>query len=400
MNPIYTSVAGLDVHKKIIVATILKAEEDGSMKEESREFSTLPDSLNEMVLWLQSYQVELTVMESTGVYWKNVYVILEKNNLHSQVVNAWHAKQVPGRKTDLKDSQWLAQLARFGLLKGSFIPEQQLQELRLLTRYRFKLQKNIASESNRMHKILDDAGVRLGIVLSSLKGVNAQMILNQFIDGVDVETILSQIKGSVKKKINELRQLLNIPLSDTHKFLLKEIRKHIDYMECQRGMLDQKIYQAMASYQIYWEILQTLPGMDLWSAAAFIAECGVNMEAFGSSDKFCSWAGMTPGNNESAGKRKSGKTPKGNSFVRTLLCEVSNAAIKTKSQFKEKYKTLTIRRGHRRSVVAIGHKMLRIIYYLFTEKKGYRDPGIDYQGLVVERNASRWLRALHKYGYT
>lgn len=171
-------------------------------------------------------------------------------------------------------------------------------------------------------------------------------------------------------------------------------------MEVQRYELDLQIQKAMKPYQKYWDILQTIPGIDRWAAAALIAECGVDMSRFGTQEQFCSWAGMCPGNNESAGKCKSGRTRKGNNFLRTILCEIANAAIKTKSQFKDKYKTLIVRRGYKRTIVAIGHKLLRVIWSLFVAEKPYQDPGINYEGFVVQRNASRWLKALTKYGYT
>jgi transposase len=392
-------VAGLDVHKKIIVGTVLLENQTGKLYEEIKEFGTMSEDLSMLCQWLANHKVELTVMESTGVYWKSIYAALEQAGLNAQVVNARHAKQVPGRKTDIKDSQWLASLARFGLVKGSFIPDQSLRDLRLLTRYRFKLQRMIASEKNRLHKIVDAAGIRLGAVVSDIYGVTAQNILKGLIKGESVETLLSYVKGALKKKREELRKALQQPLPSTHRFLLVSILDHIETMEKQRYELDIEIQKAMRPYQKYWDILQTIPGIDRWGAAALIAECGVDMKRFGTQEQFCSWAGMCPGNNESAGKRKSGKTRKGNNFLRTILCEISNAAIRTKSQFKDKYKTLIVRRGYKRTFVAIGHKLLRVIWSLFMAEKPYQDPGINYEGLVVQRNASRWLKALTKYGY-
>lgn len=399
VEAIVKRVSGLDVHKKLVVATVLLEQADGQLKEETREFGTLPEDLKTLAQWLSSFEVELTVMESTGIYWKNIYGVLEKNHLKAHVVNAWHIKKVPGRKTDVTDSQWLATLGRFGLLKGSFIPEAPLRELRLVTRYRTKLQRTIASEKNRLHKVLDTVGICLGNIVSDICGVSSQAIITGLIDGEAVDTILGKLKGVVRRKENQLRQILTQPLPDTHRFLLKQILDHIEYMEKERDLLDNQIANAMEPYKEYWQLLQTIPGVNICSAAALIAECGVDMERFGSMDEFCSWAGMCPGNNESAGKRKSGKRRKGNQAVRSLLCEIANAAIKTKSQFKDKYKTLVIRRGHKRSVVAIGHKILRVMCCVFTHKKYYKDPGINYEKLVVERNAPRWLRSLQKYAY-
>lgn len=208
---------------------------------------------------------------------KSIYAALEKAGLNAQVVNARHAKQVPGRKTDIKDSQWLATLARFGLVKGSFIPDQSLRDLRLLIRYRFKLQRMISSEKNRLHKIVDAAGLRLGAVVSDIYGVSAQNILRGLIKGESIEVLLSYVKGPLKKKREELKKALQQPLPTTHRFLLASILDHIETMENQRYELDIQIQKAMKPYQQYWDILQTIPGIDRWAGAALIAECGVEM---------------------------------------------------------------------------------------------------------------------------
>jgi transposase len=318
-------------------------------------------------------------MESTGVYWKDIHAVLEKAHLPVLIVNAKHIKQVPGRKTDVTDSQWLAYLARCGLLKGSFIPEEPLRELRLLTRYRVKLQKMIASEKNRLHKTLDASGLRLGVIVSDLSGISARAVINGLINQEDSEVIFSQLRGVVKKKKELLAQLIEKPLSSAQRFLLQRILSHMHSMEEECAALDEMIRKLAEPYMHY---------------------CHIDMEQFGNqATQFCSWAGMCPGNNESAGKRKSGKTRKANTYVRSMLCEISNAAIKTKSQFKDKYQTLVIRKGHKKAIVAIGHKILRVIFNLFTLKKHYEDPGINYGELMVSRNAGRWLKALTQYGF-
>jgi transposase len=400
INAICKRVAGLDVHKKIIVATVLLEESEGQLHEETREFCTLPRDLKALEEWLSFHQIELTVMESTGVYWKDIHAVLEKGQLNVLIVNAKHIKQVPGRKTDLTDSQWLAYLGRCGLLKGSFIPEEPLRELRLLTRYRVKLQRMIASEKNRLHKTLDASGLRLGVIVSDLSGISAQAVINGLIYQEKAEIIFSKLRGVVKKKKELLRQLIEKPLSPAQRFLLQRILSHIHSMEMERAALDRMILEFAQPYMDYCYILETIPGIDFIGAVTLIAEFGVDMSQFANqATQFCSWAGMCPGNNESAGKRKSGKTRKANTYVRSMMCEISNAAIKTKSQFKDKYKTLVIRKGHKKAIVAIGHKILRVIFNLFTQKKHYQDPGIDYGELQVSRNASRWLKALTQYGF-
>ena len=400
ISAICKRVSGLDVHKKIIVATVLIEKSDGQLFEETQEFGTLPRDLKVLEEWLSSHQIELTVMESTGVYWKDIHAVLEKAGLKTLIVNAKHIKQVPGRKTDVTDSQWLAYLGRCGLLKGSFIPEVPLRELRLLTRYRVKLQRMIASEKNRLHKTLDASGLRLGVIVSDLSGISAQAVINGLIHQEAAEVIFSQLRGVVKKKKELLAQLIEKPLSRAQRFLLQRILSHMHSMEEERAALDAMICELAQPYMDYCHILETIPGIDFIGAVTLVAEFGVDMNQFGSqATQFCSWAGMCPGNNESAGKRKSGKTRKANTYVRSMLCEISNAAIKTKSQFKDKYQTLVIRKGHKKAIVAIGHKILRVIFNLFTQKKHYQDPGIDYGELQVSRNASRWLKALTQYGF-
>lgn len=399
IEPIFKRAAGLDIHKKIVVATILVEQNDGSIMETTKEFKTTPAELVLLAEWLKNEQIELTVMESTGVFWKSVYAALESSSVKSFVVNARHVKQVPGRKTDVKDSQWLAQLARVGLLKGSFIPEKDLRELRLITHYRTKLTNMLASEKNRLHKLLDDAGIHLGNVVSDINGVSAKAIINGLIESKPLEELLSKVKGSLLKKTSELTEILSGKLTARHIYVLKAIQEHIVYLEQELQKIDQTIFAAMEPYNEQWNILQTIPGMDAISAANTIVEIGVDMKRFGNEEQFCSWAGMCPGNNESAGKKKSGKIRKGPKQLRSILCQVSNSAIKTNSQFKDKYKGLVIRKGHKKAIIAIGHKLLRVIYSLLKNNKPYKDPTIDYNGLVVKKNASRWIKALEKFGY-
>jgi len=392
--------AGLDVHKAMVVATILFEKEDGELEDVTREFKTFPKDLADLANWLDDQKVESTVMETTGVYWKSVHQALEAKELKVHVVNARHIKQIPGRKTDIADSKWLASLARFGLLKGSFIPPQDLRNLRLLTRYRIKLKCNIASEVNRLHKILDDGGTRLGVVISDLQGVSGQAIISGLIKGEHIDKLVSYLKGTTKKKREEVKACLSgNGLSRCHKSLLKKISDHINYLQKECQNLEEEIFTAMQPYKDQWQVLQTIPGIDALTAAVIIAEIGVDMQRFGTSEQFCSWAGMCPGNNESAGKRKSGKTRKGPPVLRSTLCEVANSAVKTRSQFKGYYQGLVIRRGHKRAVFAAGHKVLRVVFYLLTTNKGYTDPKINYEELAVKRNAPRWVKALTKYGY-
>lgn len=399
IEPIFRRSAGLDVHKKMVMGTLLIEQSDGQIQEETRQFGTMPRDLLQLASWLKEAQIELTVMESTGIYWKPIYAALEEHGLKVFVVNARHVKQVPGRKTDVKDSQWLASLARFGLLKGSFIPEKDLRELRVVTRYRSKLVGRLASEKNRLHKVLDDGGIRLGNVVTDIHGVSAEAIITGLLQGESIEKLLEKVKGRLQKKIPELREALSGTLSARHRLILSCIQTQVQFLETEVKKLDDYIFAAMQPYELQWRILQTIPGMDAISAAMTIVEVGVNMQRFGSHEQFCSWAGVCPGNNESAGKKKRTKTCKGNHQLRVVLCQVANAAVKTKSQFQGKYKSLLIRKGHKKAVVAIGHKLLRVIYTLLKNGKAYQDPTVDYEALMAAKNAPRWIKTLNKFGY-
>jgi len=387
--------AGLDVHRRQVVSTVIR---EGS--KEAREYSTFHRELQELAHWLQREQVELAVMESTGIYWKAIYAALEEAGIETRVVNARHVKQVPGRKTDVQDSEWLAELARCGLLRSSFIPPRDLRELRLLTRYRRKLTGMLSAEKNRLHKVLDDAGIRLGCVVSDIDGISARAMVEALIRGGSTpEQMAEKALGRLQKKRDALQLALEGEISDRHRLVLKKILLHVKWLQRQIVTIDGQIVAAMKPYQEEWKLLQTIPGFDILSAAMLLAEIGVDMGRFAGRDRLCSWAGMCPGNQESAGKKKSGRTRKGNAYVRSLLCEAANSAKKTQSQFQGLYKGLVIRRGHKRAIVAVGHKILQVVYVLLSRKEPYRDPEIDYEALVVHRNAPRWLDALHKYGY-
>ena len=387
--------AGLDVHRRQVVCTLIR-----NAKHTTREYATFDRTLKDLARWLNSEKVELAVMESTGIFWKAVYAALEDAGIEGRVVNARHVKQVPGRKTDVCDSEWLAELAQCGLLRSSFIPPRDLRELRLLTRYRRKLAGMFAGEKNRLHRVLDDAGIRLGCVVSDIDGVSARAMVEAIIKGGSTpEQIAEEALGRLKEKKDVLQLALEGEISDRHRLVLQKILAHIKWLQGQIAIIDGQIVVAMKPYHEEWKLLQTIPGLDVIGAAILIAEIGVDMTRFGSKDRLCSWGGMCPGNHESAGKRKSGRIRKANPYVRSLLCEAANSAIKTKSQFNGLYKGLVIRRGHKRAVVAVGHRILQIVYILLSRKEPYRDPEIDYEALVVQRNAPRWLAALAKYGY-
>jgi len=398
LQPIYRRVAGIDVHRMLHVVTVVIEHPDGSIEQISKEFGGFKRDCRALAAWLVEWNVELVVMESTGIYWKSIYAHIERAGIQAWVVNAHFIKHVPGRKTDMNDSQWLAVLARFGLVRGSFIPPQDLRELRLLSRYRRKLNAMRASEVNRLHKILDDGGIKLGGVVSDINGVSARAMVAGLINGVGIEQLLDMARGALKGKREDLQAALDGDLTLRHMFVLKHLHEHIDTLQRELAELDAYILGAMAPYQWAHRLLQTIPGIDQIASALILIEIGDDMTRFGCADRLAAWAALCPGNNESAGKRKSGRTRKGNGVIRYILCECANAARMTKSSLAAKYKSLMVRKTHKKSIVSIAHKMIRLIYVLLSRKEAYHDPKIDYNAMSARKNAPRWIKQLKLIG--
>jgi transposase len=270
----------------------------------------------------------------------------------------------------------------------------------MVTRYRRRLVGMRASEKNRLQKVLEDGGIRLSCVVSDIDGVSAKEMIASLIEGTfRPEQIAEKARGQLKKKKSELALSVEGNLSDRHRFLLKEIQQHIDALNRQIATLDDQIVAAMTPYEREWVLLQTIPGIDYIGAAMLLAEIGNDMSRFGSGDRLCSWAGICPGNNESAGTKKSGRTRRANGYIKTLLCEFAHSARRSNTQFKSRYEQLVIRRGHKRSIIAIAHVILRVVFQMIQNKTPYKDPQIDYEKLIVDRNAPRWIKQLNKYGY-
>ena len=371
LEPFYRCVAALDVHQAKLTVCVLYEDEAGETQMELREFGGFKRNRKAMADWVASFQPQQVVMESTGIYWKSPYAALEKQGIQALVVNARHVKQVPGRKTDLADAQWLAILARSGLLRGSFVPSQELRSLRLISRRMQKLTGILSGEKNRMHKVLTDGGVRLAVVVSDIHGKSAR----------------EMVKGLLRGETPE------------HIFVISETLDHIEDLEKRIGVFAQQLLNRLESYKPIIQTLQTIPGIDKMGATMLLVEIGDDMTAFGTEEKLASWAGVCPGNHESAGKRTAGKKRKGNPYVRRILCEAANAASRTRCALQEKFKSLLVRRGRKRAIFALAHKMLKIVFILLWRGDYYRDATIDYGKLIVQRNAPRWMRMLEKYGY-
>ena len=398
LSPLYRRVAGVDVHRMLHVVTALVEEEDGTIKQHSQEFGGYRRDCRALAALLVELRVELVVLESTGIYWKSLYAHLERAGLRVWVVNAHAVKQVPGRKTDLSDSQWLAVLARFGLVKGSFIPPQDMRELRLVSRYRRKLSAMRASELNRLHKTLDDGGIKLGAVVSDIGGVSAREMVAGLIAGQSLDVLLGHARGALKNKTEALAASLDGELTGRHLFVLKHIHAHIETLEQELADIDAYLMQAMQPYAWAHELLQTIPGIDRIAAALILIEIGEDMTRFGSPRSLACWAALSPGNNESAGKRKSGRTGHGNSIIRFILCECANAARMTKSTLAGKYRSLMVRKSHKKTIIALAHKMIRLIHILLSRKQPYIDQGIDYAAMSAKKNAPRWIKQLRAIG--
>lgn len=399
LTPIYKRVIGLDVHQAKISACAIAELPDGTVTVEQREFGGFKRDRRALADWARAFGPEVVVMESTGIYWKSPYAALEAVGITAWVVNARHVKTVPGRKTDVADAQWLATLARSGLLHASFIPPANIRHLRLIARQRQKLGGMLASEKNRLHKLLADAGIRLGVVVSDIHGQAGRAMVKALIEGKPMSEILD-LAGRLRASRAELFEALQPEeLSSSHRFVLTEIMAHIEELEERMVRFEHELLRGLTTWRPQLALLQTIPGIDLMGAAMLLVEISAEMDSFGSAEKLASWVGICPGNNESAGKRKSGKTRKGNAWVRRLLCEFAQAAARSRCALKDKFAALSIRKGHKKSIVALAHKMLRIVFSILKNNTPYHDKVVDYEALSVQRNAPRWIKMLVKHGF-
>ena len=399
LKPIHDRVVGLDVHQSKISACALAAQADGGVRVERAEFGAFKRDRKALAQWVRAFGPELVVMESTGIYWKSPYAALEAVGIQAWVVNARHVKTVPGRKTDVADAQWLATLGRAGLLRGSFIPPAQIRHLRLVARQRQKLSGMLVSEKNRLHKVLCDAGVRLGVLVSDIHGQAGRAMTKALIAGKPLPEVLD-LAGRLRAKREDLFEALQPEeLTATHLFVLRELMDHIEDLEARIQRFERQLLAGVAPWERQLILLQTIPGIDTIGAAMLLVEISSDMDSFGSAERLASWVGICPGNTESAGKRKSGQTRKGNTWVRRLLCEFAHAASRSRCALKDKFAALSIRKGHKKSIIALAHKMLRIVFAILKNNAPYRDKAVDYEALIVQRNAPRWLKMLIKHGY-
>src|SRR6267378_7897212 len=392
---------GLDVHQATVVACLLVALKDGKVKKQVRTFNTTTRELVNLREWLLSEGCTHLAMESTGVYWKPVYAILE-GPFELVVANAQHVKKVPGRKTDVKDAEWIAELLCHGLLRSSFVPPKPIRDLRDLMRYRRKLVESRAAERNRLLKLLETANIKLASVATDVFGMSGRLMLRALIEGKTTPQEMAELANEeMRKKIPELEPALEGKVEEDHRFLLRLQLNRLEAAEKDLAVLEQRIQEKLKPYQAQLTLLDEIPGVDWTLAAGFIAVIGVDMSVFGSVSQLASWAGVCPGNNESAGKRKSSRIPKGNVYLKTALVEAAHAAARTKGSYlRDKFYRLKARRGYKRAAVAIAHKILVAIYHMLSQQVSYNDLGDLYLDKLNKNHLTRNLvHRLERLGY-
>ena len=397
MERLYRCCAGLDVHKRTVVACLLRATADGRPRKELRTFGTMTEDLLALADWLRAVGCEAVAMESTGVFWKPVYNILEGQLATVMVVNAAHIKAVPGRKTDLKDAEWIAELLQHGLLRPSFIPDRAQRELRDLTRTRTALIDERSAAVNRLQDVLEDANLKVAGVATDVMGVSGRAILAAILAGeTDPAALADLAKGKLRKKRAALERALGGRVAAHHRLLLATHLAHSDCLSEQIDHLSAAIAERLRPLEDVLARLDTIPGVDRQTAEVLLAEIGVEMGRFPSAAHLASWAGLCPGNHESAGKRTSGKTRKGSRWLRRALTEAAHGAARTKQPGRRalagRYRRLVARRGKQRAIVAVGHRLLTIAYYVLRDRQEYREPTTSY--LDEQRRVRARRRAL------
>jgi transposase len=402
MERVIERCCGLDVHKKTVTACVRVPGAKGDREQHVRTFGTTARDLLALREWLEAQGVTHVAMESTGVYWKPIFYVLEEA-VTCVLANAAHIAQVPGRKTDVKDCAWIAQLLEHGLVRASLVPPVPIRELRDLTRYRKAIIQERTRETNRLHKVLEDADIKLASVASDVLGLSGRAMLDALVGGsTDVEAMADLARGVLRKKLPALRLALAGRFRAHHAFLLTQLLAHIDYLDALIDTVSGQIDVVIAPFAEEVQRLDTIPGVNKRTAEVIIAEVGVDMSVFPSAGHLASWAGLCPGNNESAGKHRSGKTRKGNRWLRGALTEAALAAgtRSSKGAFGARYRRIMRHAGHKKAVIAVAHAMLVTAYHLLARKTTYQDPGTDYyERGHAERVKHRAIQALEHQGY-
>jgi transposase len=381
MDVVYERCAGLDVHKRTVVACAVVPDASGAPTKTVRRFGTMTEDLEQLAAWLAEQGVSHVALESTGVYWQPVWNVLEAGGRFDLLlVNARHIKAVPGRKTDVRDCEWLADLLRHGLVQGSFVPDRAQRELRELTRYRTALVEERTAHVNRLQKTLEGANIKLAAVASSVVGVSARAMLAALVAGAADPAALAELaRGRLRDKLPALERALTGRLTDHHRYLIPRILAAIDFLEAELTDLDQRIAELERPFAEAVERLDTIPGVGRRVAEIVLAELGPDLHRFPSAAHLASWAGLCPGNHESGGKRLSGRTRHGNRALRRALVEAAQAAGRARRTYLgAQYRRLAARRGKKRAAVAVAHTILVIVYHLLTRRTAYAELGSDY----------------------
>jgi transposase len=402
MQIVHARCCGLDVHQKTVVACVLLSQADGSVRRQTRTFGTMTADLLALADWLAIHGVTAVALESTGVYWKPVFNLLEDGRTVI-LVNPQHIKALPGRKTDVKDSEWLADLLRHGLVQPSFIPPAPVRDLRELTRYRKTLVQERAQEINRLHKVLEGANIKLGAVATDVLGASGRAMLAALADGPqDAEALAELARGRLRAKLPQLRQALLGRVKPHQRILIRRILAHIAFLEESLAALQAEMEGYLAPFDAAITLLVTLPGVSAVAAGALVAEIGDDMTRFPSAKHLASWAGVCPGNKQSGGKRLSGKTTKGSVWLRGILGEVAWAAARTRgTYFHAQYHRLARRRGKQKAIIAVAHSILTVIYCMLRDRQPYHELGAAYfDTLDIARVERHHVHRLEQLGYT
>jgi transposase len=401
MDVIRERCAGLDVHQATVTACLRLPGPGGQRTEVLQTFGTTTPDLFVLRDWLQAHHVTHVAMESTGVYWKPVYYLLE-DLCTVLLVNAAHIKNVPGRKTDVADAAWIAQLLECGLLRGSFVPPAPIRDLRDLTRYRKALIQDRTREANRLHKVLEDAGLKLATVATDILGVSGRAMLAALLAGTTDPAVLADLaRGKLRAKLPALRQALTGRFRGHHAFLVGQILAYLDYLDEAIATTSAEIEGQLAPFAPAVARLRTIPGVQQRTAEVLVAEIGVDMTRFPTAGHLVSWAGLCPGNNESAGKRLRGTTRKGCKWLRTALTEAALSAIRKKDcALGARYRRILRHRGHKKAIIAVAHAILEIGYHLLAREMTYQELGADYFARRdAARATQRYVRLLEHLGH-
>lgn len=401
MEIVHRSCAGIDIGKRLVTVCVIATGPAGEPVKETRTFGTLTRDLLALADWLEAAGVRAVAMEATGSYWKPIWNLLE-DRFELLLANAAHLKAVPGRKTDVRDAEWIADLFRHGLLRASFVPPRAERELRELVRYRTSVIRERASEINRIAKVLEGANIKLGSVSTNLGGVSGRAIVAALAaNTTDPEVLAELAKGRLRNKHDALVAALTGQVRPHQRFLLATQLRHLSDLDELIEGLDAEIGQRLRPAEPVIERLTTIPGVGRRTAEVVLAEIGQDMTRFGSAGQLASWAGMCPGNYESAGTHHGGKTRRGNPWLRGALVGSARSASRTKTYLGAQYHRLAARRGAKRAFVAVGHTILGIIYAVLTSGQPFRDLGANYfDRSDADRVSRRLTRRLEQLGYT